>query len=93
MSRPTKNPGAAASAAPVAAATDLYALIRDEKRGVIGDAWAGPALVHLDRKITDGLNFVRESIRDLSKDLRDVRSEQTSQESCRQTGAAKSSSG
>ena len=73
MSRPQKNPAAAAS---VAQAPDgPYTSISDVERRVIENAGTGETLVHLDRKITDGLNLVHEKIRDLSKDIKDARSE------------------
>ena len=73
MSRPQKNPAAAAS---VAQAPDgPYTSISDVERRVIENAGTGEALVRLDRKITDGLNLVHERIRDLSKDIKDARSE------------------
>ena len=73
MSRPHKNPGAAASVAQ--APGGPYTSIRDAERRVIENAGTGEALVRLDRKITDGLNLVHERIRDLSKDIKDARSE------------------
>ena len=73
MSRPHKNPGAAASVAQ--APSGPYTSIRDAERRVIENAGTGEALVRLDRKITDGLNLVHERIRDLSKDIKDARSE------------------
>ena len=73
MSRPQKNPAAAASVAE--APSGPYTSIRDVERRVIENAGTGETLVHLDRKITDGLNLVHERIRDLSKDIRDARAE------------------
>ena len=73
MSRPHKNPSAAASVAQ--APSGPYTSIRDVERRVIENAGTGETLVHLDRKITDGLNLVHERIRDLSKDIKDARSE------------------
>ena len=73
MSRPHKNPAAPASVAP--APGGPYTSIRDVERRVIENAGTGEALVRLDRKITDGLNLVHERIRDLSKDIKDARSE------------------
>ena len=73
MSRPHKNPSAAASVAE--APSGPYTSIRDVERRVIENAGTGEALVRLDRKITDGLNLVHERIRDLSKDIKDARSE------------------
>ena len=73
MSRPHKNPGAAASVAQ--APSGPYTSISDVERRVIENAGTGEALVRLDRKITDGLNLVHERIRDLSKDIKDARSE------------------
>ena len=73
MSRPHKNPSAAASVAE--APSGPYTSIRDVERRVIENAGTGETLVHLDRKITDGLNLVHERIRDLSKDIRDARAE------------------
>ena len=73
MSRPHKNPSAAASVAE--APSGPYTSIRDVERRVIENAGTGETLVHLDRKITDGLNLVHERIRDLSKDIKDARSE------------------
>ena len=73
MSRPRKNPAAAASVAP--APDGPYTSISDVERRVIENAGTGEALVRLDRKITDGLNLVHERIRDLSKDIKDARSE------------------
>ena len=73
MSRPQKNPAAAASVAQ--APGGPYTPIRDVERRVIENAGTGEALVRLDRKITDGLNLVHERIRDLSKDIKDARSE------------------
>ena len=73
MSRPHKNPSAAASVAE--APSGPYTSISDVERRVIENAGTGEALVRLDRKITDGLNLVHEKIRDLSKDIKDVRAE------------------
>ena len=73
MSRPHKNPSAAASVAE--APSGPYTSISDVERRVIENAGTGEALVRLDRKITDGLNLVHERIRDLSKDIKDARSE------------------
>ena len=73
MSRPHKNPAAAASVAE--APSGPYTSISDVERRVIENAGTGEALVRLDRKITDGLNLVHERIRDLSKDIKDARSE------------------
>ena len=73
MSRPHKNPSAAASVAE--APSGPYTSIRDVERRVIENAGTGEALIRLDRKITDGLNLVHEKIRDLSKDIKDARSE------------------
>ena len=73
MSRPHKNPSAAASVAQ--APSGPYTSIRDVERRVIENAGTGETLVHLDRKITDGLNLVHEKIRDLSKDIKDARAE------------------
>ena len=73
MSRPQKNPAPAASVAQ--APSGPYTSIRDVERRVIENAGTGEALVRLDRKITDGLNLVHERIRDLSKDIKDARSE------------------
>ena len=73
MSRPHKNPSAAASVAE--APSGPYTSISDVERRVIENAGTGEALIRLDRKITDGLNLVHEKIRDLSKDIKDARSE------------------
>ena len=73
MSRPRKNPAAPASVAQ--APSGPYTSISDVERRVIENAGTGEALVRLDRKITDGLNLVHERIRDLSKDIKDARSE------------------
>ena len=74
MSRPQKNPAPAASVAQ--APSGPYTSIRDVERRVIENAGTGEeTLVHLDRKITDGLNLVHERIRDLSEDIKDARSE------------------
>ena len=73
MSRPHKNPSAAASVAE--APSGPYTSISDVECRVIENAGTGEALVRLDRKITDGLNLVHERIRDLSKDIKDARSE------------------
>ena len=73
MSRPHKNPSAAASVAE--APSGPYTSISDVERRVIENAGTGEALVRLDHKITDGLNLVHEKIRDLSKDIKDARSE------------------
>ena len=84
MSRPHKNPSAAASVAE--APSGPYTSIRDVERRVIENAGTGEALVRLDRKITDGLNLVHERIRDLSKDIKDARSEHRADISELQTG-------
>ena len=84
MSRPHKNPSAAASVAQ--APSGPYTSIRDVERRVIENAGTGETLVHLDRKITDGLNLVHEKIRDLSKDIKDARAEHRADISELQTG-------
>ena len=73
MSRPQKNSAAAASVAQ--APSGPYTSISDVDRRMIENAGTGEALVHLDRKITDGLNLVHERIRDLSEEIKDARTE------------------